>query len=164
VDADIPLLVAQGEASVGHEHPAFVAARKSQGRADGAKAAVLSVQCHLGPIFLRSLIRFLPAQYMTPAHRRTHPSFPKVRPHAPNTIQTPGRERLTWIGKIKQSLWTIGKRLTENDTKYAVKAGMATALLAAPAFFDATRPMFVELWGDWALISVRFLAVVHRRL
>jgi hypothetical protein len=41
---------------------------------------------------------------------------------------------------------------------------MATALLAAPAFFDATRPMFVELWGDWALISVRFLAVAHRRL
>ncbi|KAJ7354534.1 Fusaric acid resistance protein-like-domain-containing protein [Mycena albidolilacea] len=93
------------------------------------------------------------SQYMTPAHRRTHPSFPKVRPHAPNTIQTPGRERLTWIGKIKQSLWAVGKRLTESDTKYAVKAGMATALLAAPAFFDATRPMFVELWGDWALIS-----------
>ncbi|KAJ6507413.1 Fusaric acid resistance protein-like-domain-containing protein [Mycena vitilis] len=92
-------------------------------------------------------------QYVTPAHRRTHPSFPKVRPHAPNTIQTPAWDRLTWIGKIKQQLWTIGKRLTESDMKYAVKAGMATALLAAPAFFDATRPIFVELWGDWALIS-----------
>ncbi|KAF7357929.1 ArAE-2 domain-containing protein [Mycena venus] len=93
------------------------------------------------------------SQYIIPAHRRTHPSFPKVRPHAPNTIQTPAWDRLTWIGRIKQSLWTIGKRLTENDTKYAVKAGMATALLAAPAFFDATRPIFVDLWGDWALIS-----------
>jgi hypothetical protein len=31
---------------------------------------------------------------------------------------------------------------------------MATALLAAPAFFDQTRPIFVDLWGDWALISV----------
>ncbi|KAJ7502501.1 hypothetical protein B0H11DRAFT_1988806 [Mycena galericulata] len=93
------------------------------------------------------------SQYIAPAHRRTHPSFPKVRPHAPNTIQTPAWDRLTWIGKIKQSLWTAGKRLTESDTKYAVKAGMATALLAAPAFFDATRPIFVELWGDWALIS-----------
>ncbi|KAJ7933967.1 hypothetical protein B0H13DRAFT_2227384 [Mycena leptocephala] len=93
------------------------------------------------------------AQYITPQHRRTHPSFPKVRPHAPNTIQTPAWDRLTWIGRIKQQLWTIGKRLTERDTKYAVKAGMATAILAAPAFFDATRPYFVRLWGDWALIS-----------
>ncbi|KAJ7122055.1 Fusaric acid resistance protein-like-domain-containing protein [Mycena crocata] len=93
------------------------------------------------------------ARYMVPAHRRAHPSFPKVRPHAPNTIQTPAWDRLTWIGKIKQRLWTIGKRLTESDTKYAVKAGMATAILAAPAFFDRTRPIFVDLWGDWALIS-----------
>ncbi|KAJ7213027.1 Fusaric acid resistance protein-like-domain-containing protein [Mycena pura] len=92
-------------------------------------------------------------QYMIPAHRRAHPSFPKVRPHAPNTIQTPAWERLTWIGRIKLSLWTIGKRLTENDTKYAFKAGMATAILAAPAFFEATRPIFVDWWGDWALIS-----------
>lgn len=93
------------------------------------------------------------SQYIIPAPRRTHPSFPKVRPHAPNTMQTPAWNRLTWVGKAKQQLWTIGKRLTERDTKYAVKAGMATALLAAPAFFDATRPMFVELSGDWALIS-----------
>ncbi|KAF8143351.1 hypothetical protein K438DRAFT_1876211 [Mycena galopus ATCC 62051] len=49
------------------------------------------------------------SQYMIPAHRRTPPSFPK----------TPAWERLTWIGKVKQSLWTIGKRLTESDTKYA---------------------------------------------
>ncbi|KAF7376656.1 ArAE-2 domain-containing protein [Mycena sanguinolenta] len=93
------------------------------------------------------------SQYMIPAHRRTHPSFPKIRPHAPNTMQTPAWERLTWIGKLKQWLWTVGKRLTESDTKYAVKAGMATAILAAPAFFDTTRPYFVDLWGDWALIS-----------
>ncbi|KAJ6567833.1 Fusaric acid resistance protein-like-domain-containing protein [Mycena sp. CBHHK59/15] len=86
-------------------------------------------------------------------HRHTHPSFPKVRPHAPNTIQTPDLSRLTWIGRVKQRLWMVWKRLTESDTKYAVKAGMATALLAAPAFFDATRPFFVEFWGDWALIS-----------
>ncbi|KAJ7162250.1 Fusaric acid resistance protein-like-domain-containing protein [Mycena filopes] len=93
------------------------------------------------------------SQYMTPAHRRTHPSFPKVRPHAPNTIQTPAWHRLTWIGRIKRSLWTVGKRLTESDTKYAVKAGMATALLASPAFFDSTRAFFVAFGGDWALIS-----------
>lgn len=45
--------------------------------------------------------------------------------------------------------------MQERDIKFALKAGMATAMLAAPAFFDATRPFFVQNWGDWALISVR---------
>jgi hypothetical protein len=40
--------------------------------------------------------------------------------------------------------------------KYAIKAGMATAMLAAPAFFEVTRPLFTEYWGQWALISVGF--------
>ncbi|KAF7375656.1 ArAE-2 domain-containing protein [Mycena sanguinolenta] len=93
------------------------------------------------------------SKIMVPVHRRTHPSFPKVRPHAPNTIQTPAWNRLTWLGKSKQRLWKIGRRLTENDMKYAFKAGMATALLAAPAFFDTTRPIFLNLSGHWALIS-----------
>jgi hypothetical protein len=34
------------------------------------------------------------------------------------------------------------------------RPGMAIAMLASPAFFDATRPIFVENWGDWALVSV----------
>ncbi|KAF7315965.1 ArAE-2 domain-containing protein [Mycena indigotica] len=93
------------------------------------------------------------SQYISPAQRRTHPMFPKVKPHAPNTIQTPAWERLSWLGRIKQRVWAIGTRLTENDTKYAIKAGMATAILASPAFFDATRHIFVDFWGDWALIS-----------
>ncbi|KAI9067926.1 hypothetical protein FKP32DRAFT_1562778 [Trametes sanguinea] len=80
-------------------------------------------------------------------------SFPKVTPHAPNTIQTPAREKLTFVGKVKQSLWALGARLKQQDMKYAVKAGMATAMLAAPAFFERTRPVFVEYRGEWALIS-----------
>lgn len=32
---------------------------------------------------------------------------------------------------------------------------MAIAILASPAFFDATRPFFVQNQGDWALVSVR---------
>ncbi|KAM5533752.1 hypothetical protein V8D89_012625 [Ganoderma adspersum] len=80
-------------------------------------------------------------------------SFPKVTPHAPNTIQTPGPEHLTFIGRIKQSIWTFGARLQQQDMKHAFKAGMATAILAAPAFFQATRPVFVEYRGEWALIS-----------
>ncbi|RPD58687.1 hypothetical protein L227DRAFT_504933 [Lentinus tigrinus ALCF2SS1-6] len=80
-------------------------------------------------------------------------SFPKVTPHAPNTIQTPARENLTFIGRVKQSLWALGARMQQQDMKYAVKAGMATAMLASPAFFESTRPMFVEYRGEWALIS-----------
>lgn len=99
-----------------------------------------------------SLKRSLSA-YIIPDHRRPVASFPKVRPHAPNTIQTPPRNKLPLVGRIKQTLWEVGKRLAERDTKYAFKAGMATAMLAAPAFFDATRPIFVENWGDWALVS-----------
>jgi hypothetical protein len=44
--------------------------------------------------------------------------------------------------------------MNERDVKFATKAGMATALLAAPTFFDATRPFFLQNWGEWALISV----------
>lgn len=95
------------------------------------------------------------AAYIIPKHRAAHPFFPKVQPHAPNTILTPSRDKLSFWGKMKHAIWAIGIRLTERDTKYAIKAGMATAILSAPAFFDATRPTFVKYYGDWALISVR---------
>ncbi|KAK7692161.1 hypothetical protein QCA50_003780 [Cerrena zonata] len=80
-------------------------------------------------------------------------SFPKVKPHAPNTVQTPPRETLTFWGRLKQSLWAIGARLKEPDMKYSFKTGMALAILAAPAFFESTRPIFTEYRGEWALIS-----------
>ena len=56
---------------------------------------------------------------------------------------------------MTHTIWEIGIRLTERNAKYAIKAGMATAILSAPAFFDATRATFVQYNGDWALISVR---------
>ncbi|KAL0956925.1 hypothetical protein HGRIS_003029 [Hohenbuehelia grisea] len=92
--------------------------------------------------------------HMIPQIRRvTHPAFPKIKPHAPNTMQTPPRLQLTIIGRIKQTLWAIGNRLGERDAKYAIKAGAATAILAAPAFVDETRQVFLDWSGDWALIS-----------
>ncbi|KAJ3749643.1 Fusaric acid resistance protein-like-domain-containing protein [Lentinula detonsa] len=93
------------------------------------------------------------SRIILPQPRPFRPSFPKVTPHAPDTIQTPARKNLTFIGRVKQGLWSLSKRLKERDTKFAVKAGMATAILAAPAFFDSTRPLFVRYYGDWALIS-----------
>lgn len=100
----------------------------------------------------RSAAYFLPE----PAHKAV--AFPKITPHAPNTKQTPARKDLSFIDRIGQSIWALGARLRENDLKYAIKAGMATAMLAAPAFFDRTRPIFVEYRGEWALISVTALS------
>jgi len=91
---------------------------------------------------------------MITPHRTAQPWFPKVRPHAPDTIQTPPWHTLSLTGKINQTLWSIGKRFGERDTKFAFKTGMAVALLAAPAFIESTRPTFVDYFGDWALISV----------
>ena len=90
---------------------------------------------------------------MITSQRTGQPWFPKVRPHAPDTIQTPWHT-LTFMGRVNQTLWSIGKRMNERDTKFAIKAGMATAILAAPAFIDSTRSTFVDFFGDWALISV----------
>ncbi|KAG6862245.1 hypothetical protein C0995_002176 [Termitomyces sp. Mi166 len=98
------------------------------------------------------------SSYIIPDIRRPVPSFPKVRPHAPNTMQTPSSDTLNMMGRVKQAVWKFGNRLTERDTKYAFKVGMSIAILAIPAFYDATRPIFVKYWGDWALIS--FFAVM----
>jgi len=104
--------------------------------------------------FGRSNINERSATYTIPHHRRVHPFFAKIRPHAPDTLQTPPHHQLSWVGRLKRTLWVVGRRLKERDTKFAIKAGMAMSLLALPAFLESTRPTFVDYWGDWALISV----------
>jgi len=90
------------------------------------------------------------------AHRHPKVSFPKVRPHAPNTVQTPDRSNLGFIGRLKRLIWDLGDKLKDYNIKYAFKVGMSTAMLAAPAFADATRHIFTEYRGEWALVSVSF--------
>ncbi|KAG9316913.1 Fusaric acid resistance protein-like-domain-containing protein [Chiua virens] len=84
-----------------------------------------------------------------------HPkvSFPKVRPHALNTLQTPNHSNLTFVERFLRSLWDLADLFKDRNINYAFKVGMSTAVLAAPAFFDATRPLFTEYRGEWALIS-----------
>lgn len=94
------------------------------------------------------------AAFFSSEHTRRPVVFPKVKPHAPNTKQTPAREDLSFVDRLGQMAWAIGDRLKENDCKFSIKAGMATAMLAAPAFFESTRPFFNEYKGEWALISV----------
>ncbi|KAK2463297.1 hypothetical protein APHAL10511_004952 [Amanita phalloides] len=91
--------------------------------------------------------------HIIPIERNLRPGFPKIHPHAPDTIQTPSWNQLSSSGQFKKVLWTFGKMLGEQRSKYAIKAGMATAILASPAFYDTTRPLFIKYWGDWALIS-----------
>ncbi|KAG2365373.1 hypothetical protein BDR07DRAFT_1398873 [Suillus spraguei] len=102
------------------------------------------------------------SSYFTSPHRNKV-FFPKVQPHAPNTIQTPHPANLTFIGRMKRALWDLGGILKERKLKYAFKVGMSTAMLAAPAFFNATRPIFMDYKGEWALISTNFLST-HRVL
>jgi hypothetical protein len=101
------------------------------------------------------------AAILMPQNRLKKPSFPKVKPHTPNTMHTPSGSDLPFIGRLKRSLWILGARLKERDVKYAFKAGMGMAILAAPAFFDATRPVFMYYRGEWALISVRIVNHIH---
>ncbi|KAH9170931.1 hypothetical protein EDB89DRAFT_2071384 [Lactarius sanguifluus] len=73
------------------------------------------------------------------------------------------------IVDFKLSLWTFGGRLQDHDVKYAVKTGMATAILAAPAFIEATRPTVHGVpWRFFVVMSptigaTNFLSV-HRVL
>jgi hypothetical protein len=94
------------------------------------------------------------AGILTKEKSRITYSFPKVRPHAPDTVQTPSRAGLSPWRRFQLSLWAFGARLQDHDVKYAVKTGLATAMLAAPAFIPKTRPTFMEYRGEWALISV----------
>ncbi len=94
------------------------------------------------------------AGILTKEKSRIAYSFPKVRPHAPDTVQTPSRVGLSAWRRFQLSLWAFGARMRDHDIKYAVKTGAATTMLAAPAFFDLTRPTFMEYRGEWALISV----------
>ncbi|KAI6037545.1 Fusaric acid resistance protein-like-domain-containing protein [Pisolithus marmoratus] len=86
-------------------------------------------------------------------HRHPKVSFPKVQPHAPNTVQTPDRSDLSFFGRIKRSMWELGDQLRDRHVKYSFKVGMSTAILAALAFFDTTRPIFMQYRGEWALLS-----------
>ena len=91
------------------------------------------------------------AAYMIPPHRRAHPFFPKIRPHAPDTLQTPLHHRLVgWEGRNACYGWLpVG---TERDSKFAIKAGMATSRFAC--FFGINSTHVRGVLGDWALISV----------
>jgi hypothetical protein len=69
-------------------------------------------------------------------------------------MQTPAPSTLGRYGRLQRRIWDGLNRLKEGDLRYSLKVGVPIAILAAPAFIDATRPIFVDWRGEWALISV----------
>ncbi|KAE8270183.1 hypothetical protein A4X09_0g2142 [Tilletia walkeri] len=85
------------------------------------------------------------------AGNKTSPIFPSARRHQVDTAQTPKAQ--TFRQKVQRIVWTIGEFLRKPDTKFAIKTGLGAAALASPAFISATRPIFTEYQGQWALVS-----------
>lgn len=81
------------------------------------------------------------------------PLFPRTRRDKTGTLLTPGNEGLSRRAKISQWFWKLGSRIREPDLQYAIKTGVAGAMLAAPAYIERTRPIFLEYRGEWALIA-----------
>ncbi|KDQ28849.1 hypothetical protein PLEOSDRAFT_156585 [Pleurotus ostreatus PC15] len=123
-------------ASVTAQGVAFMSASSSLWKSDGEKEK--EKEGNISPDVVKPYHENLwgnsphPPRCRLPPHP---PVLPQGPPHAPNTMQTPSRTNLSFFGKVAQMLWSIGNRLQQRDVKYAIKAGMATTLLATPVFF-----------------------------
>lgn len=78
-------------------------------------------------------------------------NVPKTKAHQENTGQTPAA--LTTRDRMYRHIWRLGEFLKQADTKFAIKAGLGSALLASPAFITRTRGTFTAYKGQWALVS-----------
>ncbi|KIJ49281.1 hypothetical protein M422DRAFT_93876, partial [Sphaerobolus stellatus SS14] len=56
-------------------------------------------------------------------------------------------------------LWALGARIKEPDMKYAVKTGLATVMLAAPAFWEGAREVFLEYKGSGCCYLYFFVVI-----
>ncbi|KAK8854671.1 hypothetical protein IAR55_003410 [Kwoniella newhampshirensis] len=81
------------------------------------------------------------------------PLFPRAKRDSAGAVLVP-EERMnsTW-GRLKQRFWTVGTRLRQPDMRYAIKTGVGGAILAAPAYTEWGRPIFLQYRGEWALIA-----------
>ncbi|KAG6842094.1 hypothetical protein C0991_002748 [Blastosporella zonata] len=83
--------------------------------------------------------------------RHPFPSFPKVQPHAPNTMQTPPSDELGAIGRFKQAVWKFGTRLTERDANYNLRQTDLSVVNVA-----GHRALAVTAGVLWAAFISRF--------
>ncbi|ODO11174.1 hypothetical protein I350_01778 [Cryptococcus amylolentus CBS 6273] len=90
------------------------------------------------------------------------PLYPKNGRDSAGPIVVPSMTSLSWLGKVKQMSWAVGERLSQPDAKYAIKTGMGGAMLAAPAFTEFGRPIFLRYRGEWALIA--YFATINQTI
>ncbi|OCF31531.1 hypothetical protein I316_06730 [Kwoniella heveanensis BCC8398] len=88
------------------------------------------------------------------------PPFPITRRDSSGSVLTREQRLVTVWGRIKQAFWRLGSRLGEPDMRYAIKTGLGGAILAAPAYTEAGRPLFLHYRGEWALIA--YLAAISQ--
>lgn len=81
------------------------------------------------------------------------PLFPRNAPDERKPAVLPARHLLSYLDRIRQTVWNIGAFLKQPDMRYAIKTGLGGAILAAPAFTEIGRPIFLEYRGEWALIA-----------
>lgn len=94
-----------------------------------------------------TIIPIDPSEFLKP------PTFPRKGELAPNTATNPLASMLSLKPRLYHKCWEFLERCKKNDIKYAVKVGMATALLAAPAFSDTWRQTFLDWKMEWSLIA-----------
>ncbi|PWN43915.1 hypothetical protein IE81DRAFT_365332 [Ceraceosorus guamensis] len=82
---------------------------------------------------------------------RTLPDWPSHKRHQLHTAQTPAARTLKQ--RAARWVWELGQWLRQPDSKFGLKAGIGCALLASPAFITATRPVFLEFQGQWAIVT-----------
>ncbi|KIJ49289.1 hypothetical protein M422DRAFT_246378 [Sphaerobolus stellatus SS14] len=73
-------------------------------RAEGERKKY-GAEAALGPV--RRVVEGRPIFLIT-GTTTSRTSFPKVKPHAPNTVQNPARSTLTFRSRLKQRLWALG--------------------------------------------------------
>ena len=78
-------------------------------------------------------------------------AFPDFQAHQVNTGQTPQADTMKM--RLSRLVWSVGRFMRRTDVKFALKTGVGCALLASPAFFHATRPVYKDYQGQWALVS-----------
>lgn len=78
--------------------------------------------------------------------------FPPLLDGALTSHDINSTRRLSWVGRVKRSMWRFGAELRRSDIRFGIKTGAGAALLASAAF-TSLRPIWLEWRGEWALIS-----------
>nr|XP_031864022.1 uncharacterized protein CI109_000666 [Kwoniella shandongensis]KAA5531094.1 hypothetical protein CI109_000666 [Kwoniella shandongensis] len=81
------------------------------------------------------------------------PLFPRSKRDSAGAVLGPEQRLKSRWGRMKQAFWAIGTRLRQPDMRYAIKTGLGGAMLAAPAYTEWGRPIFLQYRGEWALIA-----------